>query len=144
MLTLGVIAMSRIMGSVGRGGQNRRDDVMTVQRLLNEKLSFPLRPLDIDGICGSKTIFAIEEFQRRGVKMMRPDGRVDPSGATFRTLTNSGFAPQPPKPPKPEGRWLVAWSQIHSTSERGRYPDDDAYRGSGRRYAVEGLDRAHQ
>jgi hypothetical protein len=36
--------MERLIGSVGLGGQNRREDVMTVQRLINAKLPIPLAP----------------------------------------------------------------------------------------------------
>jgi Mannosyl-glycoprotein endo-beta-N-acetylglucosaminidase len=87
----------RISASVGRKGVNRRDDVSTVQRLINDRLPTPLRPLDVDGQCGSLTIDAIEEIQRRYLHMKSPDGRVDPNGATFRVLTG-GIAPRPPKP----------------------------------------------
>jgi len=33
--------MDRIPGSVGRGGRNRREDVITVQRLINANLPTP-------------------------------------------------------------------------------------------------------
>jgi hypothetical protein len=99
--------MVQISGSVGVGGQNRREDVLVVQALINNKLPFPLKPLDVDGVCGDLTKFAITEYQRRnlsGLGMTRPDGRVDPGGATFRSLsngTNIGPAPTPPSPPAP-------------------------------------------
>ena len=70
--------MARLTGSVGRGGLNRRDDVVTLQRLINAKLPIPLAPLVEDGICGPKTIFAIGEYQRRNLRMNAPDCRVDP------------------------------------------------------------------
>jgi hypothetical protein len=89
--------MAQITGSVGRGGQNRREDVMTVQRLINAKLPVGLAPLAVDGICGPKTIAAIQEYQRRNLHMNPPDGRVDPGGPTFRSLT--GGAPVGPTPP---------------------------------------------
>jgi hypothetical protein len=82
----------RISGSVGRRGVNNRDDVMTVQQLINGRLPVPLRPLDVDGLCGPLTINAIEEIQRRFLNMNPPDGRVDVGGATWRWLT-TGVAP---------------------------------------------------
>jgi hypothetical protein len=74
----------RISASVGRGGVNQQSDVLFVQQLINQKLPIPLRPLTVDGRCGPMTIGAIEEIQRRNLHMNPPDGRVDPSGATFR------------------------------------------------------------
>jgi muramidase (phage lysozyme) len=75
-----------ILASVGRNGTNRYADVVTIQRLINDNLPIPLRPLVIDGRCGPATIAAIEEIQRRNLNMGAPDGRVDPHGATFRFL----------------------------------------------------------
>lgn len=77
-----------IARSVGRGGVNRRDDGKTVQILLNLNLGklIPLAELDEDGAIGDKTVFAIEEFQRRVVEMPVADGRVDPNGATLMKL----------------------------------------------------------
>lgn len=86
-----------ISRSVGRNSANNKDDVKTVQILLNlniDKLT-PLRPLTEDGLVGNQTIGAIEEFQRRIVRMVKPDGRVDPSGTTLRQLRegmSSGFS----------------------------------------------------
>jgi hypothetical protein len=73
---------------VGRGGANLRQDVKTVQALLNfnRRQIVPLPPLVVDGICGTNTIRAIEEFQHRALSLGRPDGRVDPGGATLARL----------------------------------------------------------
>jgi predicted chitinase len=60
---------------------------MLVQRLLNQHRQPPLRRIDENGVMGPDTIAAIEEFQRRVVKMKSPDGRVDPGGATLRALS---------------------------------------------------------
>ena len=80
--------MAAITGSVGRGGANRRDDVATVQRLINQQIGrlTPLAPLVVDGIAGTSTVAAIDTFQRRVLHMVSPDGRVDPGGPTFRAL----------------------------------------------------------
>jgi hypothetical protein len=106
----------QISASVGRNGANRKDDVLIIQQLINEHLPIPLRPLDVDGQCGPLTIGAIEEIQRRYLGMKPPDGRVDPNGATFRTLT--GAAP-PPKPHPGAGSFpqdVIAAAQASQTA----------------------------
>jgi hypothetical protein len=90
--------MAIILGSVGRGGTNNQDDVTAVQELLNRRITelSPLRPAFVTGRCDEQTILLIEEFQRRVVKLDRPDGRVDPRGRTFAALTAApGPAPAP-------------------------------------------------
>ena len=81
--------MPIIVGNVGRGGANRPADVRVVQQFLNQNLTklTPLQALKVDGVVGTKTIAAIEEFQRRIVLMLKPDGRVDPGGKTINLLT---------------------------------------------------------
>jgi hypothetical protein len=64
-----------------------RGEVLLVQRLLNKHRAPPLRPIVEDGREGPETKAAIEEFQRRVVKMAVPDGRVDPGGRTFQALS---------------------------------------------------------
>jgi predicted chitinase len=71
---------------------------MLVQQLLNKHRPPPLRRIDEDGVVGPETISAIEEFQRRVVKMSTPDGRVDPDGTTLRALSGQqGTAAASPK-----------------------------------------------
>jgi len=82
--------MTTITGTVGRGGVNRNEDVRTIQTLLNNHRKPPLVKLAVDGKTGARTIDAIEEFQRRVVKMVTVDGRVDPDGATLRALNSGG------------------------------------------------------
>lgn len=105
--------MPTIMQSVGKGGRNRSDDVRAVQKLINENIGriTPLALLDEDGDIGPKTIGAIEEFQRRVVRMTKPDGRVDPNGATLLALQSG--APPVSAPPN-----LTA--QFESTSRAGQ------------------------
>ncbi len=79
--------MKSINGSVGRGGRNNRQDVVTVQQLLNLHNKPPNRPLSVDGIVGPKTITAIERFQREVLGVRRPDGRVDPGRRTISALS---------------------------------------------------------
>jgi uncharacterized protein (TIGR02594 family) len=80
--------MTTITASVGRGGLNRRSDVIAVQTLINKNLQrLPsLAPLVVDGVAGAMTMNAIEVFQRVVLKMSPSDGRVDPGGRTLRAL----------------------------------------------------------
>jgi hypothetical protein len=89
--------MPAITAAVGHGAPNRRNDVVTVQTLLNQHLGelTPLAALSVDGICGMKTVNAIREFQRRVVHLHHPDGRVDPNGVTFQKLCQSPSVPPP-------------------------------------------------
>jgi phosphatidylserine/phosphatidylglycerophosphate/cardiolipin synthase-like enzyme/V8-like Glu-specific endopeptidase len=94
-----------LRGSVGQNGANRSDDVTLVQHLINAHLPIPLAPLVEDGKCGPKTIFAIKTYQQRIVGMNPPDGRVDPGGKTFRSLSGQNVIPPTPvgptRPPIP-------------------------------------------
>lgn len=78
----------RIENSVGKKGINRSGDVKLVQALINT-ISLPQfnASLVVDGLSGPNTVRAISSFQSAVVGMVRPDGRVDPGGRTFRTLT---------------------------------------------------------
>lgn len=78
----------KISRSVGNKGLNFTGDVQTVQLLLNRNLNFlvPLMALKIDGDCGPITIGLIVEFQRRVMKIAKPDGRVDPGKGTINKL----------------------------------------------------------
>jgi len=84
-----------IKGTVGRGGKNfPADDVLTIQYLLNcvpPQRGGPQPELVMDGVCGAKTIRAIEAFQLRNVGAA--NGRVEPAGATLKAL--QGFDPAP-------------------------------------------------
>jgi hypothetical protein len=90
-----------ISASVGRmGGKNVPDDVITVQQLLNQ---VPIaqggvpKPLDVDGLCGPKTIDAIQKFQLHHYGWKGADGRVDPGGPTLAKLNEfDGLKPAPP------------------------------------------------
>ena len=81
--------MDRISDSVGHGGMNLQSDVATVQTLLNRHRIFTQPLLMVDRVAGGLTIVAIQEFQTRVVKMPKPDGRVDPHGATAEFLYTS-------------------------------------------------------
>lgn len=80
--------MTQIQASVGRGGSNRRPDVAVVQQLLTER---GFRLGIADGLCGRRTVGAIETFQSGFLRS--PDGRIDPDGRSWRELSGSGPAP---------------------------------------------------
>ena len=84
---------NKITASVGRGGQNRPDDVRVVQTLLNDDLPIPFRPLIVNGICDANTIATIEAYQRQVMRLPNPDGRVDAGGRTLTALAGSTAAP---------------------------------------------------
>ncbi len=77
-----------ITASVGKGGVNKHQDVVTIQKLLNQNIKAiaPTPLLKADGQIGSKTISAIEAFQRKVMGIASPDGRVDPGGRTIKKL----------------------------------------------------------
>lgn len=78
-----------IKQSVGAGGSNKKIDVQIVQAALNltQSPEFKLEgKLSVDGAIGEKTISAIELYQRSVLKMIKPDGRIDPNGATIKSL----------------------------------------------------------
>lgn len=82
--------MAKLKGSVGQNGDNLRDDVRLVQKLLNDHNLAPLRPLSVDGRVGPLTIESIRHFQSKYVGMQSPDGRIDPGGKSFRRLSGGG------------------------------------------------------
>lgn len=67
-----------IHSSVGRNCVNNRDDVKIIQILLNLNTLVPMNRLVEDGVVGHKTIGTIEEFQRRVLHVVSPDGRIEP------------------------------------------------------------------
>lgn len=80
-------------GSVGAQCSNARDDVESVQQLLNlcgaagrVQLAEPLKA---DGAFGQKTLDAIMAFQRSAMGQGAPDGRIDANGSTLPSLCES-------------------------------------------------------
>lgn len=82
----------RIMFSVGENGKNQRSDVLAIQKALNYviKCNFlpPLIPLKEDGVAGKNTKAAIRRFQQVSVRLLNPDGRIDPGGKTLGKLNS--------------------------------------------------------
>lgn len=94
----------QLSASVGRmGGRNRHQDVLVVQDLLNKvppHQGGPVPPLIVDGLCGSKTIKAIQKFQLHHFGWRGADGRVDPNGQTHSKLNEyDDRRPGPGLPP---------------------------------------------
>lgn len=98
-------AMARPVGAAPRGAglvaaavgvhcANARDDVQTVQLLLNlcgeaRRVVLPEGPLKPDGAFGRKTADAVMAFQHAALGPAGVDGRVDPGGTTLRSLCES-------------------------------------------------------
>jgi hypothetical protein len=81
--------MRQISGSVGLRGVNRKEDVRTVQELLNlvpHAEGEPLEELDEDGICGRKTNGAIEKLQARKWGWKRVTTKVSQGDVTLLLL----------------------------------------------------------
>jgi len=83
-----------ILAAVGPHCPNQRDDVETVQRLLNlcagaRRTEIDDDALKTDGVFGLKTLTAIMAFQRRVLGEPAPDGRVDPGGPVVTSLCAS-------------------------------------------------------
>ncbi|MDM0113018.1 peptidoglycan-binding domain-containing protein [Variovorax sp. J22R133] len=98
-----------ILASVGLGGANRNDDVVTIQSMLNcvpTGNGGPIPALDTDGKCGPKTVGAIRNFQNR--QFNSADGRVDVGQRTierlqtFDTGGGQGATPVPGGVPSPQ------------------------------------------
>jgi hypothetical protein len=70
-----------ISGSVGKGGDNKEEDVRTVQGWLNSHGA----SLEVNGQSDNTLINEIKKFQRR-LGQTRPDGRVDPDKNTWKGL----------------------------------------------------------
>src|SRR5271166_1761556 len=97
---------SQIYGTVGRNGDNRRDDVITVQMLLTQR-GYKLGK--VDGICGRQTVAAIIAFQSSFLR--HPDGLINVGGLTWNRLSvgvpvkpSLKLAPKKPEPtPQTDG-----------------------------------------
>jgi len=82
------------LGAVGAQCANQRDDVESVQRLLNlcaasGRMVIDEGTLKTDGAYGQKTLNAIMAFQRTALGNSAPSGKVEPFGATLFSLCES-------------------------------------------------------
>jgi predicted chitinase len=83
-----------ILAAVGPQCPNQRDDVETVQRLLNlcaeaGRMTIDDDVLKTDGVFGPKTLQAIMAFQHTVLGAQAPDGRVEPGGPVVMRLCES-------------------------------------------------------
>jgi flagellum-specific peptidoglycan hydrolase FlgJ len=86
-----------LIGSVGQNGKNKMGEVKKVQLLLNGNLYLipNIKKLSEDDKLGNLTVQAIKEYQKNVLKMITPDGRVDPNGKTLRSLNSNTRKPRP-------------------------------------------------
>jgi hypothetical protein len=113
--------MDNISGSVGRNGQNKPDDVIIVQKLLNPhaaRLGIPL--LIVDGLATDNTIEAIRRYQKLVLLAPSPDGRIDVGGPTWRALA-AGRSVEPPAPAGDPALSGKAWWHTHQAN----YPNSN-------------------
>ena len=104
-----------IGASVGIKGVNVPTDVVTVQTLLNKidrTQGGPAVKLVPDGICGTKTNTAIQQFQLKHFGWKGADGRVDPGGATLQKL-NELSGPPGPQPPVVSGTFELRQATVN-------------------------------
>ena len=85
--------ITRPVGILKPGQKNLSQDIGKIQDLLNKNLHLlpGTRKLAVDNSLGrnpekSETVAAIIAFQSKVVKMVKPDGRVDPNGRTLKML----------------------------------------------------------
>jgi hypothetical protein len=125
--------MRTLLSSVGLRGVNRRDDVRTVQELLNlvpHSAGGPMVKLAVDGLVGKKTNGAIEKLQATNWGWRRVTTRVDPNSPTWKLLlTYDQPAPatkaipvKPPDPPKVLGTRFI----IQIAAKAGQQLDANA------------------
>ncbi len=82
-----------LQSTVGRNGTNLRDDVETVQMLLNlchtsNRVALDA-PLKLDGAFGNNTLKAMMEFQRSSLGVTEPDGFVRPDDQCVKSMCES-------------------------------------------------------
>ncbi len=77
-----------MQGPVGHGGLNAPEDVKAIQMMLNaapQRLMGLQPTLKVDGMAGTHTLGAIQRYQK-AAKLKVVDSRIDPCGATIRSL----------------------------------------------------------
>jgi hypothetical protein len=86
-----------LCASVGRGGKNQKEDVLTIQIALNKRVKAGLPE---NGKCDSKTLEAISKFQML-LGQFKPNGLFEPGRGSIRMLASTKKLGPPPEPPKP-------------------------------------------
>lgn len=123
--------MTAIAKSVGQGGDNDPADVRTVQTMLNaisELLG--IAPLPVTGVSDAATIAAIRQFQFRLANILKPDGRIDAGGRSWKKLAVLAAAPAT-VPATPARLRPVADADrlsgaIWFTANQARYPNSNS------------------
>ncbi|HJO66204.1 peptidoglycan-binding protein [Sphingomonas sanguinis] len=108
-----------ITGSVGQYGDNRRDDVAVIQKLLKHA---GMDPGPVDHIAGRRTIAAIFGFQQRF--LTKPDGRVDVGGITLARLQSGAVRAAPHQMTQSEPAPASTPSPARLTDNPNREPRD--------------------
>jgi hypothetical protein len=124
--------MTEITKSVGQGGNNDPADVTIVQTLLNQicgLLGADILP--VNGACTPETIAVIKNFQFRLANILKPDGKIDAGGRSWKKLVALAAVPSVPASPaavsaapRPETERLSGkawWS-----ANQARYPNSDS------------------
>jgi hypothetical protein len=130
-----------ISASVGRGGVNRKEDVRSIQLLLNtfiaaQRLSrrtLLRRDNVVDGVVDADTVSAIKDFQLTFVGMRIPDGRVNLGRDTLKKLNGPVNQSQAPVKPIPEVSVLMP------NSSPGLYTKKEQWQRYGLRETIEAL-----
>jgi len=139
-----------ISAAVGAGGANRKQDVVTVQQLLNRVPVVhggPEPKLKVDGLAWSKTNAAIRQFQKVYLGHKWPDGRVDPNGKTLAALNDfnrpepkwfnyvvPGFKPLVGQPLNSNVCWAASYTMMRSWRDQKKYAIEDALGKVGKKY----------
>ncbi len=89
--------MNILTRSVGKNGINLPADVEYVQTLINDNLHLltGINKLTVNKQADEVTVKAIEEYQKKVMKIVSPDGRVDPGGRTLLNLKKTALKPRP-------------------------------------------------
>ena len=83
--------------SVGDAGANLAADVTLVQTLLNRIVRLSGSPaLPVSGTCDAATVDAIRNFQFRLVNLLKPDGKINPDGRSWKKLITLAALQDPP------------------------------------------------
>lgn len=125
--------MASLTRAVGRGAEKPlKREVLLVQQLLNLHRPASLPRIAEDGGQGDETYGAIEEFQRRVMKLQKPDGRVDPGGKTWQALNQPpAVVVTPTTPAQPAGAMSMsgaARALLRKLESLSLYPYDDQTR----------------